>query len=67
MAWWLLNEELERIGKEAVVAQRKYYAWIGVQGLEELKINLRKDCSRLGRDSNPTLPEHDVYSATTGL
>jgi hypothetical protein len=61
---WLMNDELERIWKEAVVTSfnvipRHFPGWN--------KENLSQDCRSQGWHSNPGPPEHETEVLTTRL
>jgi hypothetical protein len=57
MIVWLLNDELERIWKEALMACMKYYCSICLEGVRKTQ-NAYKDSHWPGLDSNQVPPEY---------
>jgi hypothetical protein len=55
-----MNDELERIWKEAVVAHLRYYPGICLMGLRKTMKTLSYDSLSSGRDLNPTPPEYEA-------
>jgi hypothetical protein len=54
-----MNNELEKIWKEAVVTLR-YYPGIFLEGLRKATKNLSRDSQSLGLDLNPGPYEHET-------
>jgi hypothetical protein len=56
-----MNNELERIRREMVVAKWSYYTGICLEGQRKTTNKLRQDCPYLRQDSEHALPEHKSY------
>jgi hypothetical protein len=68
MKGWQVNDELERIWEEAVVANLKYCSGIWLEGLRKTTKYISQDSRFLNRDLNPGPPEHEKdfnHSTTT--
>jgi hypothetical protein len=55
-----MNNDLERIRKEAAVALFNYYLGICLEGLKKTTKNLSHDSQSQGRDLNPGPPEYET-------
>jgi hypothetical protein len=53
-----MNDELERIWKEAAVVDLRYYPGIFLEGLRNITRDLSLDSRCPGPDSNQVLPEY---------
>jgi hypothetical protein len=53
-----VNDELERISKEAAMAYLRYNSSIHLEGLTKTIKNLSQDSQSQGQDLNPEPPEY---------
>jgi hypothetical protein len=60
-----VNNELERIWKEAVVANFRYYPGVRLDGLRKPRKYFSQDKRSPVRDLNPGPPEYEVVVLTT--
>jgi hypothetical protein len=67
MIKWLLNNELEGIWKEAVVAEVKVLSGTCLEGLRRSTTNLCQERRLLCQDSNQVLPEQETGLLITRL
>jgi hypothetical protein len=62
-----VNNELERICKEVVVPDLRYYPSICLEGLKKIMINFSQDSWSLGQDLNLGHSKYKERALTTRL